>query len=1448
MLSPQETRIIEYGKAQGKSRAQVIAALEKYRVNNPPQTVSTALTPPEREGTGYGARFAGEVKKAGEDIVESTQRGAELMQEGKPFQGAARAGLGAAGGFIRGAFSPVTAAIAPVFQKGIEASGVMEKEGVQSAVEKLSAWAEEHPDAAANLQDITDVALLGTVGAGGRAAKPAIKAGLEGAAGAAKTSASRVAPAVDIAGEAATGAVGKASRAVGNVRTNVAAARAQEQAVQSLSKGAAQDAARSGISVADVKLVQSLPKEGSTQYNKLIEGAKKFSAGETRQDPIGIVGQPIVNRLKQLEIESKKIGAQLGEASEKLGKLTSRELELPVFNAMKRVPDLQDLILKRNGVLDFSRTSLASSMTKGDRQAIQEAFTQAIKAGTGRSKHLYRQELFRVIGGKKKSLTQMTDTQPLAMNAIRSGLLKVLEKKNPAYRELSTEYSRLINPLKEFKKFMKMEEGVADDLLEASASILARRLTSRAVSNPKIRHALRQLDDATKVNKGRATTKTESLQDLYNLLGTYYDIAGKTSFEGGIKNVVIPKGVGELIVSKTKELGGQTPAVKQKALEKLLTETFGKTSVKAVKATKKAATKKATKKAVPKTKAIIKSSSVKKAVPKKAKVKSVSSTKSTTKKDPARFKRGFAKIPTFKKTTKTIEALKLEAKKYKSADEFIKAIEESGKSGVQFAGTTIFETFPSVYARVVSKLKPTGKTTLSPRFVNSLEIKLKNFESAKGFRAKAKILEDAEDNIFAYLKKPFEKLGKKEQWAIKDVNITENGGKTFFRVEPEIMGIGKTRSQLIDIWNKANNKLPKAKGAATPKNALATQAKQYKTADEFVKSQGKPLYHGGTGDIKDIQLGKSNFQKTFYMSENPTYAKSYGGSKSSLNEIVLDSSAKLADLRKPTPEIIAKIESKIAGKPTGKVLEFTKPDGTKIKIPEIKGGKQNAIHSTREILDGIKDGKAYFAEQAEVKSALKELGYDGMITQESKFGANYGVWNPSVVKTRSQLTDIWNKANPKKEGDLFALHNTRADNLARALETGSMPTPSIAITKKGVEFNSFGEITLVGNSKLINPANPANKAFGGDIYSIRTPRPKYDVLSSAKVNQLAAKYKPKNGQGELITDSEKLRIWTRDWGKEQTVERFTPVGKKLDPNTQAFIDEVYGEPFVALKHKRPKGELGQLMKEDPMVEKFFRESRDWDDFELSMDSEYSISKRIEEMFEAKYPKLDYDTAKEKFMPLLEKQYGYKASYTGKNIVKAVEQELNIAGKDLRGSESFLPPVRVQGYKKFKSIDDIKANKHKLMPEDVAKAAGEASEKKLNDFVNGLDIKPSKYSSMDANYEEIVRKGWYENTDKIKEFIGVKTNADAKRVGILLKEAYDQVPTTYFEVKAIREVKLGEFDGALVPPSTPKHVVDKLKKKGIKVVRYDGTNKGRLEQLAGFAGSAFGIMIIVKETQ
>ncbi|MBP7061636.1 hypothetical protein KBA84_02265 [Patescibacteria group bacterium] len=82
---------------------------------------------------------------------------------------------------------------------------------------------------------------------------------------------------------------------------------------------------------------------------------------------------------------------------------------------------------------------------------------------------------------------------------------------------------------------MKTLPDATEDILDMKGGLLARRLTSNAVSNPQVRQLLRNLD---KVSGGKTTESVESMQDLYNILNKYYNIAGKTGLQGQVTSAL----------------------------------------------------------------------------------------------------------------------------------------------------------------------------------------------------------------------------------------------------------------------------------------------------------------------------------------------------------------------------------------------------------------------------------------------------------------------------------------------------------------------------------------------------------------------------------------------------------------------------------------------------------------------------------------------------------------------------------------------------------------------------------------------------------------------------------------------------------------------------------------------------------------------------------------------
>lgn len=159
----------------------------------------------------------------------------------------------------------------------------------------------------------------------------------------------------------------------------------------------------------------------------------------------------------------------------------------------------------------------------------------------------------------------------------------------------------------------------------------------------------------------------------------------------------------------------------------------------------------------------------------------------------------------------------------------------------------------------------------------------------------------------------------------------------------------------------------KGNGAATPKTAssLLQEARKYKSAEEFVKAQ--PTYYHGTNAKFDTFEGghkgiKVDTNGGFYFSPYKETAKNFG---ENIKEVVLD-----------------------------------------IKNPKI-------AKTYREI--GL-------LKKSDIQQAIKE-GYDGYYFKPSKedlasgymkpYNEEWVAFYPEQIKTKSQLKDIWNKANRK---------------------------------------------------------------------------------------------------------------------------------------------------------------------------------------------------------------------------------------------------------------------------------------------------------------------------------------------------------------------------------------------------------------------------------------------------
>ena len=184
----------------------------------------------------------------------------------------------------------------------------------------------------------------------------------------------------------------------------------------------------------------------------------------------------------------------------------------------------------------------------------------------------------------------------------------------------------------------------------------------------------------------------------------------------------------------------------------------------------------------------------------------------------------------------------------------------------------------------------------------------------------------------------------------------------------------------------------------------------YKSADEFIRAQGEPLYHGTSSGGLD-NIGKSGFTIT----------------KSGMNAgsgISLTPSKKIAG---------------VFGEKGGVVDAVLSKDAKLVNPKEFMDIKNNF---------GAKSGWDDATQKA--TDYFKKRGYDGVDFRQGTGGIpdalqqEIRIWNQDVLKTKSQLTDIYNKAQTKP------VVKPKPQPKPKATKIASKPKPK-GVKPKGVK-------------------------------------------------------------------------------------------------------------------------------------------------------------------------------------------------------------------------------------------------------------------------------------------------------------------------------------------------------------------------------------------------------------
>lgn len=437
----------------------------------------------------------------------------------------------------------------------------------QQGMEKYSEWKQANPNAAKDLEAVVNIASIIPIGKGAGVTLSGVedvaKATTKGLTTAAKTVVE--APIVSGTGEVLKSAGRTLKTIPENIATNVGEMQAKEAVINSFPSTAGQNAIRKGVDIADATTLQNAIK--TPEAKTLIETIKNYAAGNKSVSPFEVVGKPIVNRLKTLDTQVKSYATQLDSVAKDLKGVSLTDVSKIDTAVMDGLNKLQVGIKK--GGLDFVGSSLEGIGSSG--KIVDNVFKRLQEARDAFDLHNLKKYIDANVSYGKRVEGLDAGAERL-LKTWRKAIDDTLDTQFIEYNKVNTELAKRISPLEDLKSILKNTDGLDTDLLSEKAGIIARRITSAAASNPEIKQVLRNLDQFTSTT-GKTLGKIENLQDLYNTLNKYYDIAPKTGFQNLVKEGVnVGGGLTEQVIDKVKGFAGSTNATRQKALENYLDE------------------------------------------------------------------------------------------------------------------------------------------------------------------------------------------------------------------------------------------------------------------------------------------------------------------------------------------------------------------------------------------------------------------------------------------------------------------------------------------------------------------------------------------------------------------------------------------------------------------------------------------------------------------------------------------------------------------------------------------------------------------------------------------------------------------------------------------------------------------------------------------------------------
>lgn len=402
-----------------------------------------------------------------------------------------------------------------------------------------------------------------------------------------------------------------------------------------------------------------------------------------------------------------------------------------------------------------------------------------------------------------------------------------------------------------------------------------------------------------------------------------------------------------------------------------------------------------------------------------------------------------------------------------------------------------------------------------------------------------------------------------------------------------------------------------------------------------------------------------------------------------------------------------------------------------------------------------------------------------------------------------------------KARNLVAYHNISADGLSKALKLDGLPVPSIAITNKDVEYNNFGDISLVIPKEVVDPKT--TPIFSRDAWTQTFPH----ILKAWREENASELYdkmlpilkelKAEDGQLKALKDA---RVMDID-----------------DSTSIDFVERIFNKDevkyyFLSTLGKAPKIKYGTHKNGSTYI----------DSIKLRED----IDKKLNVKATAKSFEVWKNNVRESLLgePKIEVN-GRKVDLTLENVVTAMVGQQQNKQKGMFGNTK--GSVIAASAKRIKSMKSLKSEAENKISGDIdledernnANKAYEEVKQNIDAFMSDM-VEHYEYSSSFDAFNDALQV-LIAMQQKKKDFnTAARSNHftptdDMREKAESIVDAISNLPVKYFEAKPQRAVKFDEIKAAIVPKGTDKTLIKELKSHGIHIEEYEnGVENSRVD--------------------